>query len=205
MIEFQTGNGVLVAAIDPHEPLSGVQPHAVILTKLPPTPPPSAKRRLSYTSNNNNNNNNNNSSTNSGCTCSFYQHQHPAVSQCTDDGDEDDDCVIPYGDHHPAAITSSTNLIRSSSAKLRGLVVHSSGATGPSGVRLMGAISGSRPIAGGAADRAGSHHQSSSTSGPTTNSNNRGLIRYGIIMLVPLSAMVAVLFCKCNKSNRAEV
>lgn len=44
------------------------------------------------------------------------------------------------------------------------------------------------------------------TTTSTTNSiNSRGLIRYSFYVLVPLSAIAAIFFCKCNKNSRAEV
>lgn len=50
--------------------------------------------------------------------------------------------------------------------------------------------------------------QSSSAKLKTTGShytNSRGLIRYSFYVLVPLSAIAAAVFCKCNKNSRADV
>lgn len=38
-----------------------------------------------------------------------------------------------------------------------------------------------------------------------TVSTKTGLVRYSFYVLVPLSAIAAVVFCKCSKTSRAEV
>lgn len=38
-----------------------------------------------------------------------------------------------------------------------------------------------------------------------TVSIKTGLVRYSFYVLVPLSAIAAVVFCKCSKTSRAEV
>lgn len=89
------------------------------------------------------------------------------------------------------AVVEHNNFIQSSSAKLK---------------TISTLASRGHVIATRAETNAGSSSSSSGTNNRGSNSNNsRGLIRYSFYALVPLSAMAAVFFCKCNKSNRAEV
>lgn len=88
------------------------------------------------------------------------------------------------------AVVEHNNFIQSSSAKLKTI----------STLANRGHVIGTRTET-----NAGSSSSSSGTSNRSTSNNSRGLIRYSFYALVPLSAMAAVFFCKCNKSNRAEV
>ncbi|KAJ6646326.1 hypothetical protein Bhyg_01537 [Pseudolycoriella hygida] len=39
----------------------------------------------------------------------------------------------------------------------------------------------------------------------TANITSRGLVRYSVFILVPLSAIAAAVFCKCHKNGASDV